>query len=191
MPTRGSRRRTLAAPALLLTFATTVIGCTDGSNPTPTTTVTPSIAATPSPTPGPTPTVPSPPARPAAMATNDEAGAVAAAQYFVVDLYNYAYATLDLTDWTTLSDPACDFCNSVKSDVEAQSTPTTFDANATQVESATGTTITEGSRYSATVVVEQPQEGASEASSRYEFYFAIAWADGWRMLAVDVTPLEQ
>ncbi|GIG41906.1 hypothetical protein [Cellulomonas phragmiteti] len=125
------------------------------------------------------------------MATNDEVGAVAAAEYFVVDLYNHVHASLDLTEWRAMSDPECRFCSSVLSDVEALPSPLIFDTSTTRVVSSSGTTITDGSRYTATLVVEQPQEADSGATSTYEFHFAIAWADGWRMLAVDVTPLDQ
>ncbi|WP_255499749.1 DUF6318 family protein [Actinotalea sp. JY-7885] len=96
-------------------------GCTrDSVEPTPAPTVSSSPTATPSPTP--TPTTPPEaiaPERPAAMDEISVAGAEAAATYFM-QLYPYAYATGDLTEWRNLSDPECVFCNSVVLNVEEQ-----------------------------------------------------------------------
>ena len=133
------------------------------------------------------------------MATNDQAGAVAAAEFFAVDLYSYVFASGDLSTWRSMSDPDCSFCNGVITDVEEMQAESRSDNGAPiTVESAVGTTITDGARYTSTLIVEQGASAVHDDAGvivseseggRYELHFAIAWQDGWRMLAVDVTAL--
>jgi len=198
MPTRPGRRLAALTLAALLASGAALTGCADDGEPAPTSS--PTATASSTPTPSQTPESPEPPTRPAAMATNDEAGALAAAQYFGVDLYAYAFATGDLAEWRAMSDPSCGFCNGVIQNVEQMQAAGELDrGQVALVESAYGSTITEGTRYTATIVVQQPASTVEDASGavtgqreaqRYELYFAIAWQDGWRMLAVDATAVE-
>jgi hypothetical protein len=64
------------------------------------------------PTPTPTPTGATAPERPADMDRTDEAGAVAAATYFM-ELYDYARATGDTSEWDAISSATCMFCTNV------------------------------------------------------------------------------
>jgi hypothetical protein len=52
------------------------------------------------------------------MSRDDEAGAVAAATYFMTELYPYTISSLDTAPWQSMSHSECLFCRSVKSDVE-------------------------------------------------------------------------
>lgn len=184
----------------MLALGIGLAGCTDAGNAHPTTTPTATASPAPSPTPSPTPEAPTIPERPAAMSTNDEAGAVAAAQYFAVDLYTYVFASGDLQDWRALSEPSCDFCNGVIANVEEMQAAGEVDSgDPAVVEAAYGSTISAAERYTATLVVQQPasvvrdRDGVvtgERASQRYELHYAIAWQDGWRILAVDANPLE-
>lgn len=186
------------ALVLALTAATSLTACSQDA-PTPARTSAPSTS--PTPTPSPTPTVPTPPVRPEAMATNDQAGAVAAAQYFGVDLFAYVFASGDLQEWRALSDPACAFCSGVATNVEDMTAAGELDAGPpATVESSYGSTITAGSRYTATLVVEQQAStvmdddgdvAGERPTQRYELHYAIAWQDGWRILAIDATALEE
>ncbi len=180
-------------------FGLLVTGCTDDPAPVETT-----PASTPSPTPSlsptPTPAAPTPPQRPEAMSTNDEAGAVAAAQYFMGDLYVYAYASGDATELAHLSDDECSFCNNVLTSVAAMSTdgesshgsPATFS-------DAYGTTITPGTRFTATMnatqgaIERRDADGSvidTSEGGRYTLHFAIAWDQDWTILEVDATPVD-
>lgn len=90
-------------------------------------------ACAPNPTPTPTPTAPSPsvtptsllpapapsPTQPAEMARDDEAGAVAAVDYFL-GLYTYTESTQETGPWESLSHPSCTFCKSVVNDIASQ-----------------------------------------------------------------------
>ena len=88
-------------------------------SPSPTKSV-PVLSASPSPSVGQRPTGPidvDPPERPAAMDNADEAGAVAAAEYFL-RLTVYASATGDTTELEAMSGEGCKFCQSYISSVE-------------------------------------------------------------------------
>lgn len=82
----------------------------------PTVASTPQVSATtpepPSESPAPGPTPWPEPTRPAAMERDDIEGAKAAAEYFL-KLYPYVYVTGDLEDWSDISHPDCQFCESV------------------------------------------------------------------------------
>lgn len=103
-----------------------VAGCGDGSSAAPSPSR-PVETTTPAPTPEPSqepepvatdragePLVP--PDRPAAMDNDDEAGAQAAAEYFI-ELYGYATRSQDLEEFTELCDTASTFCSAVISEV--------------------------------------------------------------------------
>ena len=134
------------------------------------------------------------------MARADEAGALAAAQYFMGDLYWYMYATGDSTEWAALADDGCIFCSNVLSDVTNM-----VEADATDVgeaptfESWHTTTIEDGKRFTATVDAVQPSSERVDSDGqvidrseggRFELHFAIAYDTEWSILAVDATPLE-
>lgn len=103
--------------ALALGLVTAALaGCAKPApDPTPTSTSTSSSPTpsetSPAPTPGPTP-----PPKPEAWTRNDDTGALAAAQYFM-DLFVYANATGDLTDWDAVSGPNCSFCQNTHEDI--------------------------------------------------------------------------
>ncbi|MEE6295272.1 DUF6318 family protein [Georgenia sp. MJ278] len=59
-----------------------------------------------------------PPERPAEMARTDEAGAVAAAQYFL-SLFGYGAATGDVAEWDAMSDPDCLGCAGLREEMVA------------------------------------------------------------------------
>ena len=59
-----------------------------------------------------------PPERPAAMDNDDEAGAQAAAEYFI-ELYGYATRSQDLEEFTAFCDPESTFCDGVIDAVNA------------------------------------------------------------------------
>lgn len=87
-----------------------VAGCSDGGAVTPEPTA--SLSAEPSPSVD----VRVPPTRPAEWDRVDLIGAKAVAGYFM-QLYAYAYATGDLTEWNALSHPECVFCSDVSASV--------------------------------------------------------------------------
>ena len=187
---------------MALVLGVALAGCTGDNTATPTTTPTVSPSTSPTPTLSPTPEAPQPPVRPEAMATNDEAGAVAAAQYFMGDLYWYMYATGDSAEWEVLADDGCIFCSNVLSDVGAMVAAGSTDiGQAPRFETSYGTTISERERFTATVTANQPAsqrvtaDGTvidESAGGRYELHFAIRWqGTGWSILAVDATRLDE
>ena len=183
--------------ALALSLA--LAGCTGEGAATPTTTPTVSPSTSPTPTPSPTPETPQPPMRPEAMATNDEAGAVAAAQYFITDLYDYMFASGDVTEWSALSDDGCNFCNSILAkSQEMTASGEVAEADPSTVEATEVVTLAEGSRYAVTITLHQgasrtlDRAGAvvgQSTAGRYSVNFAIMRAADWSILAVDATPL--
>ncbi|MBO3084713.1 DUF6318 family protein [Cellulomonas fengjieae] len=137
---------------------------------------------------------------PEAMSTPSGDGAAAAATYFT-QLYAYAYATADLTAWKAMSEPDCQFCNSVTEDINSMILERGSETSAPiVVTSAVGTPIEPGAFYSATVHMHQ---GASTRYDRdgnvvttgvarsYELLFALAWRDGWFVRQIDTTTLDE
>jgi len=135
------------------------------------------------------------------MSTNDEAGALAAAQYFMGDLYWYMYATGDTAEWDAIADDACVFCDNVLDDVAEMVAADSRDVgDVPAFDLGYSTTITDSARYTATVHATQPpsrrvngDDTVIEESpgGRYELHFAIAWNGDWTILAVDATPLDE
>lgn len=132
------------------------------------------------------------------MATNDEAGAVALAEYFITDLYQYTFATGDATEWSAISDDGCNFCNSILAKVEEMAAAEEHaSSEPTVVESSEVVELIEGTRYGVTLVI---QQGASRRlnaagettgtsdSGRYTVNYALGWNGEWSILAVDATP---
>ena len=54
------------------------------------------------------------------MSRDDETGAIAAATYFLRDLYAYTERTQDTARWVAMSHPDCVFCKSVLDDIAEQ-----------------------------------------------------------------------
>ncbi|WP_110851692.1 DUF6318 family protein [Georgenia satyanarayanai] len=99
-----------------------VAGCSDSEGnaspttepapePSPTTTTEETTSPAPGPTPWPEPT------RPEEMERDDIEGAEAAARHFM-QLYAYIFATGDLEQWASMSDPECRFCAGAAERVE-------------------------------------------------------------------------
>ena len=102
-------------------------GCGDGSSaspdPTETTVVTAPPTSDPEPTPEPVPTDRAgeplvPPERPAAMDNDDEAGARAAAEYFV-ELFAYAVRTQDSGELEAFCESESNFCSGIVDEISA------------------------------------------------------------------------
>jgi hypothetical protein len=60
------------------------------------------------------------PTPPPEMSSADEAGAIAAATYFLTDLYSYTITSHDTSNWLEMSHPLCIYCKSITSAVEAE-----------------------------------------------------------------------
>lgn len=135
------------------------------------------------------------------MATNDEAGAVAAAQYFITDLYDYMFASGDTVEWSTLADDGCNFCNAILTkSQEMVSAQQLGEADPSAVVSTEAVTLIEGSRYAVTLVLDQGASRIVDRSGsvvgespagRFSVNYAIAWTGDWSILAVDATPLPE
>ncbi|WP_199422501.1 DUF6318 family protein [Actinotalea solisilvae] len=151
------------------------------------------------PTPTPTPTTPPEalaPERPAEMAEISVAGAEAAATYFL-ELYPYAYATNDLTEWRALSHPECGFCNSVISNVEEQVVAGTVSLGGLHIDQLYAATISPSRFAVNAVVTESPSvEVAGDGSvvselptsKTYDVVFALQRGDTeWIVLEIDAT----
>lgn len=118
-PTRQSLLRCAVGAALVALLA----GCTAGASPRTTTPPElPSSAPAPTFTPSPTaaPTLPAPmpsPTPPPEMSRDDEAGAIAAATYFLTELYPYTVSSQDTVAWVAMSHPDCNFCASAENTI--------------------------------------------------------------------------
>lgn len=122
-------------------------------------------------------------------------GAAAAAAYFL-QLYPYAYATGDLSEWSAMSDPGCGFCSNVRDNVtRLESSGHRDDESRVFVVSQHGVGIVDGESYSAVVVIDQTPSRelapdgsvvASDDGGRFEMTFALAWDGTWRVVEVDV-----
>jgi hypothetical protein len=114
----GGRAGRHPVAALLTMIALSTAGlaaCTDDDTPpqqSSTAAPSPSLSAT-SPPASPTAT---PPSAPKAKPTPKSAEAFV--KYFW-DVHNYAYATLDLEEFKSISEPQCTFCSSTIKDIEA------------------------------------------------------------------------
>jgi hypothetical protein len=54
------------------------------------------------------------------MSHDDEAGAVAAATYFLTDLYEYTVISHDTSTWLGMSHSLCTYCESISSSVKTE-----------------------------------------------------------------------
>lgn len=113
----GGRRRRAAGLALTVALGTAAGGCAPQVEPLPTVEEDerpPRPTATPSETPAPTASAEpvAEPVPPPEMERGDEAGAIAAAEYFM-ELSEYAFLTGDLTTWNAISTTDCGYCRNV------------------------------------------------------------------------------
>jgi len=94
---------------VLTAAACLVAGCTGGQEPTPSPPSATAVEPAPAPSPTPTTDAPVKPERPAAMDTDDAAGAAAAAEYYV-ELYAYVMTSGDTSEWDAMSHAECESC---------------------------------------------------------------------------------
>lgn len=192
-------RHTIAAALLAVGTMTGALSSCGKPAPEPTAT---SASSAPAPTatePSPTPTAspsPTPPAKPAGWTSNDDAGALAAAQYFM-DLYNYVIATGDLTEWKALAAPDCGFCSSVATTtgdvygagghIEGGAITVSEPAVVGRDEAFAITTVE--MRYSTDAVRDVAADGAAISSTPAESAWVAAdlyfTGSGWQLYGVD------
>ncbi|MBN9373956.1 MAG: hypothetical protein J0I40_00905 [Cellulomonas sp.] len=113
----------MVAVAPLVACAAPPTSAVRASEPAPIPT-TPSGSVSPSPSDVPTPTPTWPPqvalpTPPPEMSRADEAGAIAAASYYMTDLYVYTEMSQDTTRWRAMSHRDCVFCASILKDIAA------------------------------------------------------------------------
>lgn len=118
---RAVRRRRRGV-AFALAVGLGVGGCSPQAEPLPPVVEEPGPTASPSPsepTPAPEPTVEpvTEPVPPPAMEQADEAGALAAAEYFM-KLSEYAFLTGDLNTWNEISTTDCGYCRNLRERVD-------------------------------------------------------------------------
>ncbi|WP_315097041.1 DUF6318 family protein [uncultured Cellulomonas sp.] len=200
--TSSRDRVRLVAPVTALIL---LAGCTGGPPTAPESSTPPPIESTPSPTPTPTPTVPPSvdvtvkPERPAALDEPPSVdGAVAVAEYFAL-LYPYVYATGELAEWRALSDPDCNFCASVDSNVVAMFANGRRSAGGSiSVVEATGEEINPGASYTAQLAtVQQPSSTVNADGTVFESFpdttrtrwsMVVHWRnEAWTIRGVDAT----
>ena len=109
---RTSSRASRPTPAVVVLTAAAclVAGCTGGQEPTPSPPSATAVEPAPAPSPTPTTDAPVKPERPAAMDTDDAAGAAAAAEYYV-ELSGYALAAVDGSELGAMSHSTCGYCS--------------------------------------------------------------------------------
>jgi hypothetical protein len=119
--------RVVAVTAALVVGAASaalLVGCSPDPGTVPSSpTTSPRATASPAAAPTPSPTMPAPapsPTPPPEMSRDDEAGAVAAATYFLTELYEYTVSSQDAGPWSALSHPDCIYCESVADSVNAE-----------------------------------------------------------------------
>lgn len=116
----------VVAVTVLVAGAALLVGCSPepGTVPSsPTTSPRSTASAAASPTPSPTPTMPAPapsPTPPPEMSRDDEAGAVAAATYFLTELYPYTVTQQETSELQAVSHPDCKFCATTVHGVQSE-----------------------------------------------------------------------
>ena len=125
------RSRSLCATVTVAALAAlTIAGCSAAPSPAPGPTshqASPSISLPTTEPPASTPPMPTPtwpaavalPAPPPDMSRDDEVGAVAAAEYFLGELYPYTLNSQDTEAWQGMSHPDCIFCASALNTVSS------------------------------------------------------------------------
>lgn len=186
-----SQLRSIAATCLLVGALS--VACTTPSPPATSASPTrePATATSPTASSSPTPTTMSPPPQPEAMRGPGVEGATAAGAYFV-DLVAYLFETGDESPWRVLVADDCRTCAAMLED--ARATTPGESSGALRVLQSSGVELTPGQSYSATLIVEQqpPAEAAETATAAptFRFYFALSYADGWKVDALDIAPAD-
>lgn len=128
--------------------------------------------------------------------------AVAVAEYFTL-LYPYVYATGDLSEWTALSHPECNFCASVNANVsDIFSKGQHSEGGKTKVLARDAVEISPGASYTATIDFTEDASSTVDASGVVVEDFpgqttnrstlVVLWADdAWLIRGVDVEDLPQ
>ena len=121
------RSRSLCATLTVAALAAlTIAGCSAAPSPAPgptshgaSATTEPPRSTPPVPTPTPTwPVAVALPSPPAEMSRDDEVGAVAAAEYFLGELYPYTVSSQNTLAWRAMSHELCTYCSSIAISVE-------------------------------------------------------------------------
>ena len=182
--------------AVALVMGTLAAGCTDdlperpAPTPPPSVEVTPTLTASPAGTAAPAPERPSSPSAPSAESAS------ATARYFL-ELYPYAYASGDLTEWDRLAAPSCTYCSTTSDDVQrVVDSRHSVTGGAVEITEARADEVDPGTLYSAFLhYQEAPSQeldgaGAPVASSdggTYTALIALRWTGAaWSVEAVDI-----
>lgn len=124
----------------------------------------------------------------------DAEGAAAVGRHFVA-LYDYAFATGDVTGFAGISGDACEFCRSVIDDINTSRQASQHEeGGGTAVSSATGTMISPETfsavlrvtQAASTRVTATDEVVSTTPASEFDLLLAITWSDGWSVEAVDV-----
>ena len=134
------------------------------------------------------------------MSRDDQAGAIAAAQFFLSDLYRYTVSAQDPGPWNTVSLDRCKFCASVRDAVATEvangrvTYPGPITVLKTRVASASPLAyeidfdVSQGADVtwstSGTVVKTQPPRTMTIA------YMAVWRPEGWRIWGVDTLSVD-
>ncbi len=129
------------------------------------------------------------------MTSPDEAGAAAAAEYFV-QLYDYSFASGNLEPWNGLASETCDFCRDIAADVAeiGQSGNRTLN-EPTSIVTSRVWMIEPAKWFGADLIVREAPStqvdatGATVATDdggEFRLALALSWADGWKVDEVDV-----
>ncbi len=140
------------------------------------------------------------PTPPPDMARDDEAGAIAAAVYFLTELYPYSVTTQNAAPLASMSHPECQFCTSVETAIAAEKSagqvthpgastvlgaaalpvnPLTYDVTLTIDQAADVLWSADGTRIS------------SNSSRSVEFAVIVIWhGDSWMLRGVDALSID-
>ncbi len=122
------------------------------------------------------------------MGSPDSSGAETFAHY-AVDILNHASTTADVSGWSRLAGPACETCAGFASDIEATGPDP---GGAVRVESTKAIEVDPGHFYTVAMVVEQAPfvrpDGSSSEGGRFALLWALRYAEGWTIEAIDVGP---
>jgi len=179
-----------------LVVAVLAAGCTDNPAESPAPTSAASVETTPTPT-APSAGTPVPaPERPSSPSAPSAESASATARYFL-ELYPYAYASGDLTEWDRLAAPSCTYCSTTSDDVQrVVDSRHSVTGGAVEITEARADEVDPGTLYSAFLhYQEAPSQeldgaGAPVASSdggTYTALIALRWTGAaWSVEAVDI-----
>ena len=130
------------------------------------------------------------------MASPSAEGAAAAASHFL-QLYPYAFATGDVTEWNEMSAESCTFCSEVRDEVSALHAAGRRSLGGVTVLEARGTDLGANNWYAARVKVRiEPSVDldsndavvSEDEGGEHDLDFAMTWADGWAIDSVGPAP---